>query len=321
MPSERTILEICQDAAERAGLAAPGKIFGSNDKRARRLRVAATDTMREMSRFGDSEGWSDLRSEWIFTITPGNFSYPLPQDFLRIVPGTMQRENWPLGVLGPTNPITWALWRNGVTRPYSPYGWRVANGRLFLEPPGETNEILRWEYQSKYLVVRDATLADYIQMPSPDEQSFYIPKVGIVPIEGELSVPPSHITEVSGKSYTGGWEVGTWENDKWDGLLGLYYGCFRREAPLQNSRVRAPNFTADTDRPAFSCEDVISLGITWRVLRSLNKPYAEEMREFMEAMRFCRAVDGAGPSEIKLGDYHEGREAYPLVNGDKWVIS
>ena len=47
----RSILEIAQEAAERDKTApAPAQLFGTNDRVARILRVAAKDTMRDLMR-------------------------------------------------------------------------------------------------------------------------------------------------------------------------------------------------------------------------------------------------------------------------------
>lgn len=105
----RSILAIAKEAAERDSTApAPTALFGSNTKVAKTLLVAATDTMREYMRRSGHTGLSEFHSTWVFALQPGRFAYPLPPDYLRMIPNTEHRGGWPLGLVGPASAETWA---------------------------------------------------------------------------------------------------------------------------------------------------------------------------------------------------------------------
>lgn len=315
----KTLLQLGQDACIRAGLSRPSQIFGATHQTARRLTVAAEDTIRDMAERGGRTGWSDLRSEWIFPLRAGHYAFPLPEDFLRPVIHTFHREGSPFSMLAPSDPAQWTYYRLGPSRPAAPYAWRVSNGMLLIEPPATGSEIMRFEYQSRFMVVRTATEADYQLMGEIDGMPWYLPLPGIVPVEGQLSVSPLQ----SGAVGSGSWDTAPpgWDEATWDGTLGAYYKMFRRQAPLAGARVRSQYFAADTDEPAFRYEHPIGLGITWRLLQQLRQPYAEAMAAYERSLRIALAWDNGGAHDIMIGAECPDLEAYPTADPLKWTVS
>lgn len=317
----RTLLEIGRAACIRAGLAPPTQIVGSNHTTARRIAVAAEDTISHMARRAGHGGWSDLRSEWVFMLRPGKYAYALPADFLRPATGTFRRDGSPFSMLAPASPRQWAAYRSGPTEPVAPYAWRIANGALVIEPPAQAEEIMRFEYQSRYPVVRSAAITDYqIMGPSADGSStFYLPRVGLVPLEGAIDVNPGDVATEAGSS----WDVAPpgWDEAKWGGPLEGYYALFRREVPLAAAKVRVPTFESDDDEPAFRFEHPVSLGITWRMLRQLRQPYAEERAEYEAAVSAALGWDNGGAHDILVGAEAEWPDAYPTADSTRWMVS
>ena len=158
----RTILEIAQSAAERDVTApAPSALFGTNDRIARALRSAAYDTMREYLVVSNWVGLSEFQSTWVFALRPGVFAYPLPPDFNRIIPNTEQRNGWPLGLVGPTSPQSWAAWLYGQAAVSAPMGWRIRNNSIVIEPTPQAEELVVIEYITRYPVVSPVKSGDY----------------------------------------------------------------------------------------------------------------------------------------------------------------
>ena len=136
----RRILDIAVEAAERDATApAPTTLFATNNKVAKILRIAARDTLREYLRASDWIGLSEHHATWAFVTHPGRFAYPLPPDFLRLIPNTEHRGGWPMGLVGPATPQAWAHWLfgGGGTAPVQ-MGWRIHNGAIWVEPTPTT---------------------------------------------------------------------------------------------------------------------------------------------------------------------------------------
>ena len=177
----RSILEIAKEAAERDNTApAPATLFGTNDRIARILRVAAKDTMRDYLRRSNWVGMSDLHSTWVLALQPGRFAYDLPVDFLRMIPDTEFRNGWPMGLIGPATPQAWSAWLSGQTTMATPMGWRVRNGVVFFDPTPATAEQVTIEYISSYPVVSPIVSGDYDASTPPNSIPPTVPRDGFV---------------------------------------------------------------------------------------------------------------------------------------------
>lgn len=314
----RTILEIAQEAAERDATApAPSKLFGTNDRIARILRGAAKDTLREYLRASNWQGLSEFQSTWVFGLQSGKFAYPMPPDYLRMIPNTEQRDGWPLGLVGPASPQVWADWLFGTASVVAPMGWRVRNNVLWIEPPPTKAELVAIEYISRYPVVSEIRSGDFDLSLDPPQT--YAP---IVPRDGHLSLLDASLVTKDdpddAEYLTGpGFGVGEWPSDPMEILRRL--NPVSSEAPLPE--VRRPEFEADTDKPAFDDDYMLSIGMTFRLRRALGLPYAEHAAEYEDEMEMKASSDAGGQRTFSLNsDAYSDAEQVPLGNG-RWLIS
>ena len=330
----RTILEIAQEAAERDATAPPPvKLFGGGDQVSRILIHAAKDTMREYLRQSNWAGLSEFHSAWVFSLQRGKCAYPLPPDFLRMIPGTEQRSRWPMGLLGPATPQAWASWVHGGSAVAAPAGWRIKNNALWIEPTPNKNELVVIEYITRYPVVsrvRDGDFDFSLSVPQT-----YVP---IVPRDGHLSVgdrnlilgedlttrPDESAQYDVGLGYDVAiWpdepavlaDVSTWPTEPMDALRRINPAS--EAAPLPE--VRRPEFTADTDSPAFDDDHILSLGMTFRLRRALGLPFLEHAAEYEEEMEIKLATDAGGARAFRLGGDRPLGGQVPL-GGGLWLI-
>ena len=123
----RTLLALAAEACERDNTSpAPATLFGEERPQVGRILVtAAADTLRDLLRRTDWAGHSDLTSSWAFTLAPGRFAYPLPPDFLRLIPNTEHLGGNPIRTIG-TTPQAWAGWLFGAATDPAPFAWKRA---------------------------------------------------------------------------------------------------------------------------------------------------------------------------------------------------
>jgi hypothetical protein len=311
----RTILAIAQEAAERYNTApAPDKLFGTNNRIAKILRAAAADTIQEYIRTAHWQGMSELHSTWAFTTVAGRYAYPLPPDFKRTIPRTEQREGWPMGLVGPAHPATWAAWVTGMAASVAPMGWRIRNNALWLEPPPAAEELVTIDYVSRYPVVSLINDDDIDNTRVPAEViAPLVPRDGFLAINTDIGVPSDDDALYGGAQ---GYGQGTYGSDIFNEL--------RRIAPSSTlaplPQVRRPAFTADTDMPAFEDDHFLSLGMTMRLRIGLGLDYAEVGAEYEAEMEVKQSSDAGTGRPIRIGcddDYQI--EAIPL-GGTNWLV-
>lgn len=316
----RTILEIAQEAAERDATApAPKGLFGTNDRIARILRQAAKDTLREYLRSSGWQGFSEFHSTWVFALQPRQYAYPLPPDFLRIIPGTEQRNGCPLNTIGPASPQTWARWIGGgmVTSTSSPMGWRIKNNALWIEPTPTEPELVTIEYISRYPVVSEMREGDFNLTLIPPQTL-----APIIPRDGHLVLSESDRQIFAGSNDvtfadTPGYDFSVWPIDPLESL--------KRISPTSSTgitvQVRRPEITADSDRLVFDDDFALSLGLTFRLRRSLGLPFHEHAAEYDEELAIKAATDAGNARVFRLGDGEEApRGQHPLGNG-RWIVN
>ncbi|MEM8791026.1 MAG: hypothetical protein AAGE80_05380 [Pseudomonadota bacterium] len=316
--ASRTVLELAQEAAERAGAAPPSALYGSNDRIARRLRTGIKDVMRDLMRRSPRKGHSELVSKWTFTLNPGQFAYPLPPDYRAMVPDTEQRDRWPMGLIGPASAVTWARWLSGVIVPATPYGWRIYNGELYMQPTPEHSELVVIEYLTRFMVVKNAKNTQDALVWSDDLNFAAAP---FVPRDGEISISEDYFTA----NYPGGaWGEAVWGTSTWGGATDEVYEDEIRQLPDQSGvrfDIRAVHPTADTDRLAITDDHVISLGLTYRLRKGLGLSYTDEMNEYTEERSVVFADDHGGARDIPLGGSGEHYDVAFIGDGGKVVIS
>lgn len=313
----RSILEIAREAAERDATApAPSKLFGVNDRIAKVLRHAAKDTLREYLRSSGWQGLSEFHSSWVFALRPNRYAYPMPTDFLRLIPETETRYGHTLGMLGPVTPQTWSNWLFGRGTSPSAMGWRIRNNALFIEPVPSKSELVVIEYISRYPVVSEIQANDYDMSMSPPQTN-----APIVPRDGFLSLPDESVLEVDfeDEGHYGedpGWDFAKWADDPMEYL--------RRINPLSGvaplPQVRRPEFVADTDMPVFEDDYLLSLGMTFRLRRALGLPYTEHAAEYESELEMKGSTDAGGARSFRMGEDTRQDQVMPLGNGE-WLLN
>lgn len=313
----RTLLQIAKEAAERRATApAPTSLFNTNNKTAKILRIAAGDILREYLRKTNFIGLSEFHSTWAFSLVPGRFAYQLPPDFLRMIPNTEHRGGWPMGLIGPATPQSWASWVFGGAAAPVEMGWRIRNNALFIDPTPKSYELVTIEYISRYPVVSLVRESDYdITKNPPVCTAPFVPRDGHLDIPAQLDVTEPTEGEAT---YDGppGYDEAVFGQSTHEAL--------RRIAPTTNlaplAQVRRPEFTDDEDVPAFEDDHLLSIGMTMRLRMALGMDYAEEAAEFEEEMEMKAATDAGGARAFRLGGSCETWDTVPLGN-NKWMVS
>lgn len=310
----RSILEIAQEACERDATApAPAALFGTNNRIAQICRTAAKDTFREYLRMSGWVGMSEVTSTWVFSLQPGVDAYQLPPDFLRIIPQTEQRAGWPMGLVGPATPWAWAAWLYGREATATPMGWRIRNNAIWIEPTPTAAELVFIEYISRYPVVSAIREGDYNMAAVPPKAN-----VPIVPRDGYLDLPDATLLQsiTGGQWDTAEWDVAEWGENAAEILKRIDVNATTGVLP----QVRREEFTADTDTPAFDDDYLMSIGMTFRIRRSLGKPYAEHAAEYEAELEMKTNTDGSYGRDFRVGGCDRSYETLPLGNG-KWIVS
>jgi len=309
----KTILELAVEVCDRVTVNTPTTIFGTNDRTSRILRMAAKDTLRDIMRSAMRNGLSGFQSQWVFATQPGVYAYRLPPDFYKMIPGTEQRNRWPLGILGPVSPQTWSNWISGLAYTAVPMGWRIKNNLIHFEPPPSSSEIVIIEYLSRYPVSRAATDADLQPV-----NGRLAPVAPLVPREGYIGDGALDVVSLTDGSK---WGAATWGTAVWGETA---MGKLRRIPPKDTSfpdyQVRAEEFTADTDVCAIDDDYVVSLGMTWRLLKGLSMPYAEAFDEYEREKDVFLANDGSRGRTLVFGESGVQNEIEPLGDGN-WMVS
>lgn len=314
-PAPRSILAIARTAAERDATApAPVTLFGTNDRVAKILRGAANDIVRDITSRSTWQGLSELHSQWAFMTQPGRYAYELPPDYLRMIPGSEIRGRWPLGLVGPASPQTWAHWIAGFGAVTAPMGWRIKNNALFIEPTPQGAELLVIEYVSRFAVVKPITAADLNTATMPvTAKAPHVFRDGFI---AEGAQQDSRPDDTFDYGQAPGYDDARWGEEIEEYLSRLH--PMSSVKPL--AQIRAEYFTADTDEPALSDTHMLSVGMTARLRRAMGLPYAEHADEFERLLDRYLFDDAGGRRDIRIGADNPEWETVPLGNG-QWLLS
>lgn len=311
----RSILEIAREAAERENTApAPAALFGTNDRIAKILRTAIKDTMRDIMRRTQWVGLSNLHSTWVMVIEPGKYAYSLPPDFLRMIDNTEFSSGWPLGLIGPATPQAWSSWLSGGVTSVTPMGWRIKNNAIWFEPTPSAQELVTIEYISSYPVISTIVSGDYDSSIPPNAITPTVPQDGFM--DGDASeVVYNNTGSEFAYGAAPGWDAGVWAAELSEILKRINPLSIISPAPM----VRRPEFTADTDLPAFADDFVLSLGMTMRLRRGLGLPYAAQLDEYEAEIGSFMADDAGGQRAFRIGQSEEECDVLPLGGGN-WMV-
>ncbi len=313
----KTILEIAQEAADRENTCPrPTSLFNSNAREARIMLMAAKDTMRDIMRSTASAGLSELRSTWLIALQNGQFSYPLPPDFLRTIPNTEHRGGWPLGLIGPVSPQTWSAWLHSGQARVTSMGWTIKNGAIFFHPTPSADELVAIEYISRWMVVADVEEGMYdMEYPPNPVGDDIVPRDGH--IEGDVSEVVYNSSDREFAYETApGFDAAAWSAE--------FYDILQRINPLSavtpRPQIRKEEFTADTDKAAFTDTHLLSLGITWRTRRALGKDYQDLANEYDTELDMMVGSDAGAGAPIRIGQRQTEVDVLPIGNGT-WIVS
>lgn len=311
----RTIKDIAIEVCDRATVNAPDTLFETNDRIARILRVAAKDTLRDIMKSAMKNGLSGFQSQWVFATKPNIYAYRLPPDFYKMLPGTEQRQRWPLGILGPVTPQTWSNWVSGLQYTAVPMGWRIKNNLIHFEPPPTDAEIVVIEYLSRYMVARNATDDDLAPV-----DGYLQPIAPLIPREGYIADGALDAVDISGNSVWGSetWGTSVWGETPAEQLRRIPASSSSTDFPAY--QVRAEDFTSDTDTCALDDDHVVSLGMTWRLRKGLSMPYAEAYDEYEREKDVFLANDASRGRTFGFGECGPVDDIAPLGDG-RWMLS
>jgi hypothetical protein len=306
------LLQICQNAANDAGVTIPAAIINNFDPAAARLLQMAR---REARGLAERVNWTALTVENVF-IANGTSDYLLPPDYRSIVNDTLWDRSRFWRMRGALSPQQWQMYKSSVIgRASIERRWRIrlpagdpggAAVQFEIDPPitGDVTSTFVYEYVSKnwcasttlkqaanaalvtggtnYAVGDTITLAGgtstapailtVIHAPGGIISS-NAPGTPITPVEvttpgNYTAVPANPVSQLS----TSGSGSGATFTMMWGNLT-------------------QPDWTADTDVPLLD-DDVIELGIIWRLLRRLGLAYDEEKDEYDRRADLLIARDG-----------------------------
>ncbi len=225
-----SLLSICTNAANDAGVNIPISIIGNADPAATRLLQMARRSAREIA---DRANWTALTVEHVFTAN-GTSDYILPADFRSLVNDTLWDRTRFWRMRGAMSPQQWQMFKSSII------------GRATIER--------RWR----------------LRLPSGNPAGAAVQFEIDPPITGDTT--STFVFEYVSRN----WCVST-------------------------GNVTQSDWVADTD-VALLDEDVIELGIIWRLQHRLGLDYGEEKAEFDNRLDLLVARDG-GTATLDLAPY------------------
>lgn len=307
-----TLLSICQNAANNVGVGAPSSIISSTDPGAVRLLQMARRTARSLAL---KANWVALTAEYVF-IANGTSDYTLPSDYRSLVADTLWDRSRYWQMRGALSPQDWQAYKSSVAGAASierrwririPSGGVAGEAAVFSIDPAigstDTSSQFVFEYVSKNWC-RSATTYSLEGITIGATGSAYVANDTLTLAGGTfttaatirvVSVTAGAITAAevlnpgvytarptSPASVTGG--TGT----------GATFAISTTTMPGQT----LADWAADTDT-ALLDEDLIELGVIWRLQQRLGLAYAEEKDEYEREVDKAIARDG-GTATLSL---------------------
>ncbi len=309
-----SLLSICVHAANNAGVVQPATVLGppaSTDPAAIRLLEMARREARYISR---KTNWTALTVENVF-IANGTSTYTLPADFRSLVDNTMWDRTRFWRMRGAMTPQQWQMYKSSVIgRATIERRWRLrmpsgdpagATVQFEMDPALGSTDVTStfvYEYVSnnhiRSATNKAATNAAVVAGGTPYALGNILTVVGGTPITAttlivtgvssgvitsvEVGTPGNYLNAnipTNPVSVTGGAGSGATFTITYAGLL-------------------SSDWVADTDTSILD-EDVMELGVIWRLLRRLGLAYDEEKEEYQRALDMVIARDG-GTATLSL---------------------
>jgi len=333
-----SLLSICTNAANNVGVSAPGAIFGNSDPSAKRLLQMARRTGISLMKRAN---WTALTVEHVF-IANGTSIYTLPSDFRSLINDTMWDRTRFWKMRGAMSPQQWQNYKSSIIgRATIERRWRLklpggdaagATVNFQIDPDigtADHTSIFVYEYVSKNWVA-SATKQSIVGVTPANSGSEYL--IGdILAIAGGTSTTAAQllVTKVS----EGVPLLDDQGNQLYadDGVTPLYSvqpgGIVEAEVTVAGTYSVLPSspalvsggsgmgatfqftttgagqadWAADSDVSVLD-EDLIELGVTWRLLERMGFSYAEERDEYEREVDKAVARDG-GTMTLDLAPY------------------
>lgn len=255
-----TVLSIIQDiTSEFNSISSPSSITTSADNTVKQFKSIFEKEGKRLSRYCN---WARLRKEHSFTLSDGEASYALPEDFDRFIPDTTWDRSNNRRLSGGLTPKQWQVQKSGISstgiyRKFTVKG--SADNKFFIEPTPGTSD-------NEDTIVFEYMTCNWLRPITWEASTSYAP-AAYVSYNGNIyqttaggtsgSTAPTH---TSGSSSDGG-VTWTYYSDCYDKVL------------------------ADTDVPLVD-DDLLTLGTIWRFMRQNGLPFFEDVRaEYQSELR------------------------------------
>lgn len=317
-----SLLSLCTNVANNAGIAPPASLIGNTDPAAARLLQMARSEARNLARRAN---WAALTIENIF-VANGTSDYVLPPDFRSIIGDTVWDRAGYWSMRGALSPQQWQRYRSSnlgnisIRRrwrlklpPGDPAGARVA---FEIDPPihGDLTSTFVYEYVSKFWCLSVAKRQVISVVPVNGGANYAIGDTITLDVPGAVAAPVLTVVSIG---IGGGliWGSGSWGSNYWGGT----YPASSVEITTPGSTDIVPvnpvgqlstsgagtgatfnltwgpaaqsDWAADGDT-ALIDEELIELGVLWRTMRRLGFAYDEEKEEYERLVDLAVAQDG-----------------------------
>ena len=148
-----TLLTICQNVANMAGVKSPAAVVGSSEETAVLLAACANRAGKSLLK---RHNWLSLTKEHTFSTAASTANYALPADYDRLVDGTLWDRNNYERIRGPLSPQEWQLHKSSVlastVTTWKRFRIRRVSGatEFYIDPTPDSVESLVFEYVSSY---------------------------------------------------------------------------------------------------------------------------------------------------------------------------
>ncbi len=330
-----TLLSIAQNACNNLGVNVPTSIIGNTDPAATRLFQMAR---REGANLSTRANWTALITEHVF-FADGSSDYMLPTDFRSMIDDTLWDRTRFWRMRGAMSPQQWQLYKSSIIgratierrwRIRVPSGAAAGEATSFSIDPAigatDTSSQFVFEYVSLNWCRSGVNLSFYQLLPVTGQHGsayaigdrFEI--IGGTPLATPSPyAPDSRAIGVVTSLDTGGTGIATAEV-LYPGVYSVLPGfgalslaltgagagaTFAVNAttfpPIANGPAGQRDWAADTDTSLLD-EDLIELGVIWRLARRLGLAYDEELSEYQSQVGQAVARDG-GTAILNLAPY------------------
>jgi hypothetical protein len=320
-----SLLTICTNAANNAGVNVPAAIVGNADPAAARLLQLARDVAWDLS---ERVNWTALTVENVF-IANGTSDYLLPTDFRSIVNDTLWDRSRFWRMRGAMSPQQWQMFKSSIIgRATIERRWRIrlpsgdpagAAVQFEIDPPitGDTASTFVYEYVSKNWCASTTTkqavsaavvsggtgykAGDTIVLAGGTETIATVITVIAVGTGGVIMLPsitPAQITTPVEITTSGNYTAIPTNPVSQASTSGSGTGA---TFTMGWGNATQPDWAADTDI-ALLDERTIEIGVLWQLQHRLGLDYSEEKDRFERRVDVLIARDG-GTATLDLAPY------------------